>query len=312
MKVQVTTVLIVNAVIFALIHPVAAQPACVPPPDERVLVFYDKLVPHGSWFVCEPYGWVWQPHVVLFEPEWRPYCHGGRWVWVSGDWHWHSTYEWGWAVFHYGWWVRTTAHGWIWIPGLVWAPAWVEWREFYPYRAWAPLPPRSGLRLSFGSVTTDGLSWNVTLTTEDFVCTHQDLFCSIELWRVVQPLRRVHPTPRYESPPTPIPPPQEPIRVEHPPTTSRRSEMIHSIVRQSAPSAPVSVRTDSQFSSSTSSRASSFRTGSVGAIVRSQAISTQTRTSTADSRTTASERKPETSTGTSRRLERVRELMRNH
>jgi hypothetical protein len=31
--------------------------------------------------------------------------------------------------------------GWVWVPGRVWAPAWVDWRENDEYIAWTPIPP---------------------------------------------------------------------------------------------------------------------------------------------------------------------------
>ena len=308
MKTLATGLSVAMVLTLGLSSPAAAQPVCAPPPDKRVVVFYDKLAPYGTWFVCEPYGWVWQPYIVRIEPDWRPYCHGGRWLWVSGNWYWHSTYEWGWAVFHYGWWVRTLPHGWVWIPGLVWAPAWVEWREFYPYRAWAPLPPRclprSGVTLSFGSVEEDGLSWNVTITTEDFLCVHQDAFCSVEPWRVAQPLHRVVPARHCEPPPAPPCPPHEPLRVEYS-TGSRRSEAIHSIVRQSS-GTPSPTRTEPRIAGFDSSS----RVGSVERIVRTQAVTTSSARSSGSPSPTPADRQ-DANSATSRRLERVRAIMRN-
>jgi len=51
-----------------------------------------------------------------------------------------SNYPWGWAPFHYGNWVYADA-GWCWVPGRVWAPAWVDWRYGNGYVGWYPLPP---------------------------------------------------------------------------------------------------------------------------------------------------------------------------
>lgn len=31
--------------------------------------------------------------------------------------------------------------GWVWVPGVEWAPAWVSWRVGGGYIGWAPLPP---------------------------------------------------------------------------------------------------------------------------------------------------------------------------
>ncbi|MBK9334890.1 MAG: hypothetical protein IPM96_21450 [Ignavibacteria bacterium] len=45
------------------------------------------------------------------------------------------------TVSHYGRWVNTPSAGWLWVPGRVWSPAWVDWKQDEKYLAWAPLPP---------------------------------------------------------------------------------------------------------------------------------------------------------------------------
>src|SRR6266496_1683468 len=37
--------------------------------------------------------------------------------------------------------ARSDRYGWVWIPGTVWAPAWVTWTYNDNYVGWAPLPP---------------------------------------------------------------------------------------------------------------------------------------------------------------------------
>jgi hypothetical protein len=51
------------------------------------------------------------------------------------------TERWGWATYHYGRWGFKEDIGWYWVPGTVWAPAWVSWRKSPKHVAWAPLPP---------------------------------------------------------------------------------------------------------------------------------------------------------------------------
>ena len=46
-----------------------------------------------------------------------------------------------WAVYHYGRWGYDQDIGWFWVPGTVWAPAWVSWRRSNDVVGWAPLPP---------------------------------------------------------------------------------------------------------------------------------------------------------------------------
>lgn len=140
----------------------AASMACVsagPPgsPASRsvvtVEVFYDGLAPHGTWIDLELYGWVWVPAGV--PPGWRPYTYG-RWIYTSLGWTWVSDWAWGWAPFHYGRWVHRPPHGWLWIPGRVWSPAWVAWRVGDGWIGWAPLPPparwRPGSALGLGDI----------------------------------------------------------------------------------------------------------------------------------------------------------------
>lgn len=112
--------------------------------------FYDALSPYGTWTEVAPYGMTWQPACSRLDPDWRPYCHGGRWVYTDSGWYWQSDYSWGWAPFHYGRWHRHTVHGWVWVPGRVWAPAWVAWREAEGYCGWAPLPPVAGWSFQYG------------------------------------------------------------------------------------------------------------------------------------------------------------------
>jgi len=133
-------------------------PAWGPGPDASVEVsfFYGDLSPYGHWFQVSPYGWVWAPHGTA--ADWRPYT-VGRWVYTSYGWTWVSEWRWGWAPFHYGRWVWHPPQGWIWVPGDVWAPAWVTWRYGPGWVGWAPLPPgvswRAGVGLSLGNVDLD-------------------------------------------------------------------------------------------------------------------------------------------------------------
>lgn len=106
---------------------------------EDYSMFYDSLAPFGDWFFVEEYGYVWMPRVN--HATWRPYVDGGNWVWSDYGWMWVSSYEWGWAPFHYGRWLRLDGLYWVWIPDAVWGPAWVAWRYTDADVGWAPLPP---------------------------------------------------------------------------------------------------------------------------------------------------------------------------
>jgi len=103
--------------------------------------FYDTLSPYGTWIDVEGYGRCWQPTVVVVNPNWRPYCDNGRWMYTDAGWYWYSDYSWGWAPFHYGRWLSHPRWGWCWSPDYTWGPAWVTWSYSDSYCGWAPLPP---------------------------------------------------------------------------------------------------------------------------------------------------------------------------
>ena len=100
--------------------------------------FEAPLSTHGTWVEVGSYGRCWHP--VGVAVEWRPYC-TGEWVWTDCGWYWQTDEPWGWACYHYGYWVSDPVCGWVWVPGVEWAPAWVSWRVGGGYVGWAPLPP---------------------------------------------------------------------------------------------------------------------------------------------------------------------------
>ncbi len=113
--------------------------------------FYDALAPYGSWVTVEAYGNVWVPRVSRY---WRPYSEG-HWVFTDDGWCWVDDEPWGWATFHYGRWYLDPVYGWVWVPGDVWAPAWVAWRWGDGFVGWAPLPPDVGWSFGVGLSFSD-------------------------------------------------------------------------------------------------------------------------------------------------------------
>ena len=95
---------------------------------------------NGEWIDTPEYGTVWRPRRV--SDDWQPYVYG-RWVWTDAGWAWASDEPFGWAVYHYGRWAWSPAARWMWVPGRIWAPAWVTWRWTDGYAAWCPMGPRS-------------------------------------------------------------------------------------------------------------------------------------------------------------------------
>jgi hypothetical protein len=104
----------------------------------------DALEGLGVWVEVARYGMAWQPCGVA--ADWRPYFHGS-WTWTERGWFWVSAEPWGRTTYHYGRWHFDAAHGWVWLAGRTWAPAWVAWRWNDKVIGWAPLEP-GGTRYS--------------------------------------------------------------------------------------------------------------------------------------------------------------------
>jgi hypothetical protein len=81
-------------------------------------------------------------------------------------WTWVSDYEWGAIPYHYGTWVADPDAGWVWIPGTVWAPAWVVFRTGPDYIGWAPVPPGFSVGMS---IDMGGPSSFVFVSSRDFL-----------------------------------------------------------------------------------------------------------------------------------------------
>src|SRR5262249_46281188 len=142
------------------------------------------LAPYGLWVTIEPYGDCWVPDVSY---DWRPYTDG---YWARSDWGWMfvSDEPWGWATYHYGRWTFDDDYGWVWVPGRVWAPAWVAWRCGDGVLGWAPLPPQANWRIGVGfSVGNFDFDAYVGPSWWSFV-RYQD-FCRPRVIRYVLPYR---------------------------------------------------------------------------------------------------------------------------
>lgn len=110
------------------------------PADAGILVgahSRGELAVHGRWIWVADVGDVWVPSVHV---TWQPYVNG-HWVWSPWGWMWVSHDPWGYVTDHYGRWLWTPHHGWVWVPGRVWAPAWVVWISGPGWIGWSPAPP---------------------------------------------------------------------------------------------------------------------------------------------------------------------------
>lgn len=149
--------------------------------DYDISFFYDYLAPYGLWVRHSRYGYVWIPKVNL--PRWRPYTYG-YWVWTDYGWTWVSSFRWGWAALHYGRWGWDSHLGWYWVPGNVWAPAWVIWRYNQLYVGWTPLPPDVRFIPGIGIRSVPDISY------EYWVFVEGRYFLRSNLHRYVLPLER--------------------------------------------------------------------------------------------------------------------------
>ena len=127
--------------------------------------FYSDLSPHGSWMASASYGRVWQPRE--YAEGWNPY-YDGHWVYTDLGWTWVSEYEWGAVPYHYGTWVVDADYGWVWVPGTVWAPSWVVFRNGPDYIGWAPVSPRFTLGVSMRFDAPQGDAF-VFVSSRDFL-----------------------------------------------------------------------------------------------------------------------------------------------
>src|ERR1041384_7135238 len=104
---KIISVLIVQLLMLISFNSIA-QPAA--PVTFRV--FFYQLSPFGKWIKDPVNGYVWIPKV---EKGFRPYFSNGSWRLTEYGSVWVSSYEWGWAPFHYGRWVYDSLYGWVWI-----------------------------------------------------------------------------------------------------------------------------------------------------------------------------------------------------
>jgi hypothetical protein len=90
-------------------------------------------------------NYIWVPDANKLYEGWNPYT-DGRWFWTGWGWTWVSNYSWGWGPYHYGRWWYSNVYGWVWSPGRVWGPSWVNWCNNGEYVGWYPTSPRNHWR----------------------------------------------------------------------------------------------------------------------------------------------------------------------
>lgn len=101
---------------------------------------YDD-VSFGAFFVWRPSpGLAVGLSVTEPEPTYVPYSNG-QWIYTDAGWYFRAASPYEEIVHHHGRWVYSPSLGWLWVPGRVWSPAWVDWRENDDFISWAPIPP---------------------------------------------------------------------------------------------------------------------------------------------------------------------------
>jgi hypothetical protein len=155
------------------------RPARAVSVEIEVGAFYTALAGYGTWIELTPLGRVWIPGNV--PAGWRPYSRG-HWAYTEVGWTWVSNWEWGWAPFHYGRWALDPEHGWVWVPGTVWAPAWVAWRYGDGWVGWAPLPPAATWSFTAG-LATAGVHFDVLIRPSWWLFVEDRWFVTPQLHR---------------------------------------------------------------------------------------------------------------------------------
>ncbi|HTO75804.1 MAG TPA: DUF6600 domain-containing protein [Thermoanaerobaculia bacterium] len=145
-----------------------------------VAVFHRTLAPYGRWITTVSYGDVWAPSVAA---GWQPYV-DGEWYYTDCGWTWASSDPWGDIPFHYGTWVWEPPYGWVWVPGTIWAPAWVTWAYSDDFVGWAPVPPSFALSAS-GYVGTP-----IVMASNRYVFVPARQFVGVRVASVRLPARR--------------------------------------------------------------------------------------------------------------------------
>lgn len=125
---------------FSELHDASFLPKPVQRLPKAVMYFAQKYGNlYGEWVWHDLYGYVWRPHYNDYYPwgNWRPYYYG-RWTALNNQLFWVPEEPWGWVPYHLGIWVWDKNRGWLWMPGSLFAPAWVSWDYYMGWFAWSP------------------------------------------------------------------------------------------------------------------------------------------------------------------------------
>jgi Family of unknown function (DUF6600)/FecR protein len=95
---------------------------------------------YGEWLWHDLYGYVWRPYLNDYRypwGTWQPYIYG-NWTGYGEELFWIPGEPWGWVPYHLGIWMWDASRGWMWLPGSIFAPAWVDWAFDSGMYCWRP------------------------------------------------------------------------------------------------------------------------------------------------------------------------------
>ncbi|MDD5261980.1 MAG: hypothetical protein PHD76_09055 [Methylacidiphilales bacterium] len=103
---------------------------------QRPLVDFDLVVDalktQGTWEENKTTKFLYRPKV---EKDWAPY-RNGQWIYTDYGWTWKGADAGSWVTYHYGYWTKRVADGWVWVPSGHWLPSTVDWVKSGDYVGW--------------------------------------------------------------------------------------------------------------------------------------------------------------------------------
>ncbi len=133
----------------------------------------------GMTFVWKPLPEFAMVSTAGQTQQYVPYSNG-QWVNTDAGWYFKSPTPWEETVHHQGRWVNSPSAGWMWVPGRVWAPAWVDWKQNDEYVSWAPLSPAVYYN------TSGGFS-NSVIDDNDYAIVERSRFLEPDIYRYSSP-----------------------------------------------------------------------------------------------------------------------------
>ncbi|MCY7360489.1 MAG: hypothetical protein LH629_00240, partial [Ignavibacteria bacterium] len=122
----------------------------------------------GMFFVWKPSSYLAVSANADVPAVYVPY-YNGQWVNTDAGWYFKAPTPAEEIVHHYGRWVNTSASGWVWVPGRVWSPAWVDWKENNDYISWTPLSPGEYIVNNIMSAATSDIDNYFTVERKFFM-----------------------------------------------------------------------------------------------------------------------------------------------